>query len=220
MAGNPEETENLMTRQATVIINGEIRIFGKVKGWAVDIDDPLELRRVRLKVPSVGGDKVLPWALPCDKILGDWLPKPAERPDDADILWVEFEAGHPDIPIWCGRAVAAGDVDAEFLSNYGHEFVTLYDHNGNYIRMTKDQGTSSDNAVVINGDKTLATKDYVDWIQSDLIAWLKTHKHTGNQGAPTPLFPGDLTTLNTKDTDYTSKKAASGGFLTDHLKGG
>lgn len=71
--------------------------YGKYRGTVVANVDPMQLGRLQLLVPDVLGITPSAWALPC-------LP-PGVRstlPAVGDAVWVEFEAGVAEHPIWCG----------------------------------------------------------------------------------------------------------------------
>jgi len=72
------------------------RRFGKYRGVVADNGDPLELGRVKVKVPSVLDDGTTPWALPAAPFGLFAVP-----PVGAGV-WIEFEAGDPASPIWSG----------------------------------------------------------------------------------------------------------------------
>lgn len=78
------------------------RWYGKYRGFVVDNDDPDHRGRLRVRIPAVLGNAVTGWALPCLPLGGRpglgafWLP------DVGAALWVEFEAGDIDHPIWSG----------------------------------------------------------------------------------------------------------------------
>jgi hypothetical protein len=77
------------------------RLYGKYRGRVSDNDDPLKLGRVRVKVPDVFGDEESGWALPCFPLaapgMGLFLVPPVEA-----WVWVEFEYGSPEKPIYSG----------------------------------------------------------------------------------------------------------------------
>jgi hypothetical protein len=85
------------------------RFYGKYRGIVADIDDPQGLARLRAQVPSVLGDKLSPWALPCAPYAGPGVGFHAVPPVGAAV-WIEFEAGDPTLPIWTGGWWARGDV--------------------------------------------------------------------------------------------------------------
>lgn len=71
--------------------------YGKYRGFVVDNKDPERRGRVTLRVPSVLGDQVTAWALPCVPFAG-WFAIPEK---DAPV-WVEFEEGDLRRPLWTG----------------------------------------------------------------------------------------------------------------------
>ena len=77
------------------------QFFGKYRGAVTDIQDPLMLGRVRAKVPDVMGDQESGWATPCLPFAGSGMGFFA-LPKVGAGVWIEFEHGDPDYPIWSG----------------------------------------------------------------------------------------------------------------------
>ena len=75
--------------------------FGKYRGIVTDIQDPLMIGRVRAKVPDVMGDQESGWAMPCLPFAGSGMGFYA-LPKVGAGVWIEFEHGDPDYPIWSG----------------------------------------------------------------------------------------------------------------------
>lgn len=75
--------------------------FGKYRGTVVNNVDPQQRGRVQVLVPSVLGESTLSWAMPCVPYAGPGVGFFFIPPVDARI-WVEFEGGDPDYPIWVG----------------------------------------------------------------------------------------------------------------------
>ncbi len=75
--------------------------YGKYRGVVTDNDDPNGLGRIRVKVQDVLGDQESGWALPALPYAGDGVGLYLIPPVDA-FVWVEFEHGEPDYPIWTG----------------------------------------------------------------------------------------------------------------------
>lgn len=75
--------------------------YGKYRGVVTDNSDPWKIGRLRAKVEDVYGDRESSWALPCvpyaGKGVGLFLIPPVES-----LVWIEFENGDPDYPIWSG----------------------------------------------------------------------------------------------------------------------
>lgn len=79
------------------------RYYGKYRGLVVDNADPERLARLRVRVPSLlGADVVTGWALPClpyGGVAGQGL---LLIPEVGAGVWVEFEEGDLEFPIWVG----------------------------------------------------------------------------------------------------------------------
>ena len=74
---------------------------GKFRGKVTDINDPLLIGRIRAKVPDVMGDEDSGWAMPCAPFGGSGAGFFA-LPTVGAGVWIEFEQGDPDYPIWSG----------------------------------------------------------------------------------------------------------------------
>lgn len=77
------------------------QFYGKYRGTVTDIKDPLMTFRVRAKVPDVMGDLESGWAMPCVPFAGSGMGFFA-LPKVGAGVWIEFEHGDPDYPIWSG----------------------------------------------------------------------------------------------------------------------
>lgn len=75
--------------------------LGKFRGTVVASVDPLGLGRLQALVPDVLGDVPTTWALPCLPCAGDGLGVYGPPPAGASV-WIEFERGDLDYPIWTG----------------------------------------------------------------------------------------------------------------------
>jgi uncharacterized protein involved in type VI secretion and phage assembly len=77
------------------------KFMGKFRGKVENNIDPLRLGRIQVSVPAVLGDSTLSWAEPCLPYGGAGVGFFAIPPRGARV-WVEFEDGNPDYPIWTG----------------------------------------------------------------------------------------------------------------------
>ena len=75
--------------------------YGKYRGTVTDIQDPLMIGRIRARVPDVLGDQESGWAMPCAPFGGDGMGFFA-LPKSGAGVWIEFEHGDPDYPIYSG----------------------------------------------------------------------------------------------------------------------
>src|SRR5689334_4447142 len=87
------------------------RYYGKYRGIVSDNKDELGLGRLRAVVPAVKGQNETSWALPCVPFAGKgvgWFMIPPEKA----LVWIEFENGDWDQPIWSGCFWDPGQVPA------------------------------------------------------------------------------------------------------------
>lgn len=87
------------------------QFFGKYRGKVENNIDPMQLGRIQVSVPAVLGDGKLSWAMPCVPYAGSGVGFFAIPPNNANV-WVEFEGGDPDYPIWSGCFWGLGEVPA------------------------------------------------------------------------------------------------------------
>lgn len=85
------------------------QFFGKYRGKVVNNIDPMQLARVQVSVPAVLGEGRLSWAMPSVPYAGAGVGFFAIPPVDASV-WVEFEGGDTDYPIWSGCFWGVGEV--------------------------------------------------------------------------------------------------------------
>jgi type VI secretion system (T6SS) baseplate-like injector VgrG len=77
------------------------RYYGKFRGTVIENIDPEQIGRVLVQVPDVLGETPSSWALPCVPAAGIQSGVFVVPPIGSQV-WVEFEQGDPDYPIWTG----------------------------------------------------------------------------------------------------------------------
>jgi uncharacterized protein involved in type VI secretion and phage assembly len=83
-------------------MNGDDGAFyGKYRGVVSDTNDPLMLGRVKARVPDVFDEEECGWAMPCAPFGGKGMGFFAVPSVGAGV-WIEFEGGDPEYPIWAG----------------------------------------------------------------------------------------------------------------------
>lgn len=88
---------------AELVRQVEHRYHGKYRGLVIENRDPEQLGRLKVQVPSVLGDQVVTgWALPCVPYGGMAGQGLLAVPDVGAGVWVEFEEGDLEFPIWVG----------------------------------------------------------------------------------------------------------------------
>lgn len=94
------DLERVVARLAQEV---ERRFYGKYRGLVVDNEDPEALGRLRVSIPSVLGDRVVTgWAAPCLPYGGGANQGMLFVPAVGAGVWVEFEEGDLEFPIWVG----------------------------------------------------------------------------------------------------------------------
>lgn len=77
------------------------KFFGKYRGTVVNNVDPMQIGRIQAIVPDVSNIMLSSWAMPCVPVAGMNMGMFAVPVIGAGV-WVEFEQGNPDYPIWVG----------------------------------------------------------------------------------------------------------------------
>lgn len=77
------------------------KFYGKYRGTVVNNVDPLQIGRVQVIVPDVSNVILSSWAMPSLPVGGLQMGTFAVPTFGAGV-WVEFEQGDPDYPIWVG----------------------------------------------------------------------------------------------------------------------
>jgi hypothetical protein len=90
-----------MSADGTSPSGGVKRFYGKYRGLVIENIDPEQIGRVLLQVPDVLGEIPSSWAMPCVPVAGIQSGIFAVPPIGSQV-WVEFEQGDPDYPIWTG----------------------------------------------------------------------------------------------------------------------
>ncbi|NJK52396.1 MAG: hypothetical protein HC936_05410 [Leptolyngbyaceae cyanobacterium SU_3_3] len=75
--------------------------FGKYRGKVAVNKDPQHLGRIQVSVPAIFGTGRQSWAMPCTPYAGKDIGFFTIPPVGSNV-WVEFEGGDPDYPIWAG----------------------------------------------------------------------------------------------------------------------
>jgi uncharacterized protein involved in type VI secretion and phage assembly len=82
-------------------MNEENKFFGKYRGVVLNNIDPMQIGRLQVQVPDVAGLVPCSWAMPCVPVAGIQNGMFA-LPIIGSGVWVEFEQGNPEQPIWVG----------------------------------------------------------------------------------------------------------------------
>ena len=76
-------------------------LYGKFRATVIDNVDPMQMGRLMVQVPDVSDVLPSTWAMPCVPFAGVVSGMYAV-PAIGSGVWVEFEQGDPDFPVWVG----------------------------------------------------------------------------------------------------------------------
>jgi uncharacterized protein involved in type VI secretion and phage assembly len=76
-------------------------LFGKYRGTVINNVDPLQIGRIQAMVPDLAGFVPGTWAMPCLPMAGINTGV-FTTPMVGSGVWIEFERGNPDYPVWVG----------------------------------------------------------------------------------------------------------------------
>ena len=77
------------------------KFYGKYRGLVLNNIDPMQMNRLLVQVPDVANLIPLTWAMPCVPMAGIQSGMVA-LPVIGSGVWIEFEQGNIDHPIWVG----------------------------------------------------------------------------------------------------------------------
>ena len=162
------------------------RYFGIYRGVVTNVNDPLGLGRIKAKVHELLGDRdETNWASYCAPFGGGghgwfFLPSPvtegADEPQAGDGVWIMFEAGDLNRPVWLGfwySEVDGKPKDADknvrvletksghkvvFDDNEGKEKIRIEDKSGQYV-----EWEATENKITVEAnEKVIVKAPFVD----------------------------------------------------------
>jgi hypothetical protein len=82
-------------------VGGQQKFYGKYRGTVLNNVDPMQMGRIQAIVPDVSAVAPTSWAMPCAPV-GGLQNGFFTLPVIGAGVWIEFEQGDPDYPIWSG----------------------------------------------------------------------------------------------------------------------
>ena len=150
--GMEHSVERLNQRVAT-------SYFGKYRGIVTDVDDPNNQCRIKARVDGLLNGQETGWALPVAPFAGNGHGM-VMLPAIGSGVWIEFEAGRLDNPLWSGAWWASGERPEPqgaqvrvIVSEHGHK-VILDDEND---EMKLVHGSPGGPEIKLTGSEILLT---------------------------------------------------------------
>jgi Type VI secretion system/phage-baseplate injector OB domain len=140
--------------------------YGKYRGIVSAVD--AGTCRIKATVPSVLGDAITGWCMPCVPYAGPNVGI-AFLPEEGSGVWIEFEGGDVSYPVWVGCYWREGeqpsDVEADvkviitkaphkLILDDGQASITITDPNGNTVTLDSSGITLS------NGGQQIQISDF------------------------------------------------------------
>jgi uncharacterized protein involved in type VI secretion and phage assembly len=179
---------------------GPTRYFGMYRGLVTNVDDPEGMGRVRASVHELlGEDDETDWASPCVPLAGGgsgWLMLPKTN----DPVWIAFEAGDINRPVWLGfwfnktdAPPEGANADVRVLQSKSGHRLELGDADGaEYMRLSHASGAliemDSEGNVLLTptGDSVKIGSGELKKLVTDALQDLfNNHTHPYQNGTPT-----------------------------------
>lgn len=132
-------------RMARYVERAEGKYWGKYRGFVQDNNDPEQLGRLKVTVPSLLADAVSGWAWPAVPYAGAGIGF-FFMPQVGDLVWVEFIEGELDHPLWTGcswgKPGGQSELPEEALQSYPQQQV-IKTPSGNVIIINDRSGSES-----------------------------------------------------------------------------
>lgn len=167
------------------------RFYGKYRAVVLDNQDPEQVGRLQLQVPAVLGTLASAWALPCAPYAGPGVGLHAVPPVGAAV-WVEFEAGNPELPIWSGGWWGHGEPPADERGRAATPPLKLLRSESGLLLALDDDGHT---ATLSDGQGSNLVRISVDSgeirVQCTAKVIVEAPQIELTEGAPHPLVFGD-----------------------------
>ena len=112
------------------------RFYSRYRGMVVDDRDPDGLQRILVNIPSIHNGITI-WARAGSQSGGIRHGIKGITPLPGEIVWVEFEKGNPNKPVWFYHGWANGEVPEELKPNRVLGVIT---QNGNKVILKDEEG--------------------------------------------------------------------------------
>lgn len=147
--------------------------YGKYRAKVVDVSDPEKRGRIRVICPKVLGEAKSSWCEPCIPVAYD-LGGDFAIPKVGEFVWVEFEEGNPNKPVYTGglwsknKSPSPTYTVGSRLITWGKCKITMTENsveisvNNSTIKVSGSGVSISSNSVKSNGKEVARLGDKVD----------------------------------------------------------
>jgi uncharacterized protein involved in type VI secretion and phage assembly len=156
--------------------------YGKFRGVVTDNEDPSHIARIRASVPDVYGTNESGWAMPCAPFGASgsgFFALPAKGAG----VWIEFEQGDPDYPIWSGCWWGAANELPPTLMPTPAEHVKIVTAGGASVTLSDTPGRGGITLETAEGAKLAMTPDGIEITNGQATIKLSGPSVSVNNGA-------------------------------------
>jgi uncharacterized protein involved in type VI secretion and phage assembly len=156
--------------------------FGKYRGIVSDNGDPLHIGRVRATVPDVYGSDQSGWAMPCAPFGSSGAGFFAIPATGAGV-WIEFEQGDQDYPIWSGSWWGSVSEMPSSLQPTPSDIVKIVTTGGASLTLSDTPGTGGVTLETSSGSKISITAQGIEITNGQASIKLSGPSVSVNSGA-------------------------------------
>jgi uncharacterized protein involved in type VI secretion and phage assembly len=174
-----------------------VDFYGKYRGVVTNIEDPLKIGRIRAHVPDVLGEHESGWAMPSAPFGGNGMGFFALPTVQAGV-WIEFEHGDPEYPIWNGCWWGSQNEMASELSDSPYKKMLIKTAGGNSILFDDSDSNGSITLQTSGGQKIImnSTSIKIDNGKGATIELSTTIKIDDGSGATVELSAASVSVNN------------------------
>ncbi len=133
--------------------------YGKYRGTVINNVDPMQMGRLMVQVPDVSNVQSSTWAMPCLPFAGSQSGMYSVPAIGAGV-WVEFEQGNSDYPIWVGCYWGSGDVPSMALAGPpGVQSIVIQSTGGNTLMISDVSGETGGILLQSSSGASIAIND-------------------------------------------------------------
>ena len=142
-------------------MNDENTFFGKYRGIVTSVQDPLMMGRIKANVPDVLGGHESGWAMPCAHFSGNGVGF-FTLPTVSAGVWIEFEQGDPDYPVWSGGWWGSKNEMPSALPPAPDKKVMIITDGGHSILLDDTPGTGGITLQTAGGQKIMLSDSGIE----------------------------------------------------------
>lgn len=192
-------------------LEGLGKFYSSYRGYVVDRNDPEGLGRIKAKIPTITGDEPHPkWIYPKNVFSGKNYGMQV-LPNNGDMVWIEFETGNTNFPMWSHGHFGKDEKPEEFASNniYGFKSpkgrLVIIDDDNDIIQIDKGENEGIVKVIPLT-EKINAIEDKVNDFIQHYQAHFMIDPISGTCGPLLATPPAPTPLVNTQQSEIENDK--------------